>query len=224
MKHILYAGFLISAASLVSFSNEGGFYLSAEAGVHYLNGEHTFAAPTGEGKETVKKVAFAPHIGGGYIYLMANRTYVGADIHYLFQNSKKDINLTPKDFPSQGKATLNHKSSFQGRAYFGMMLNPRVGAHVSLALEKGKIEATYKNLTYGTQSKEKYSKNYTNIIPGLGVMYRFNQKLFAHVNYQYVPFKKITFRSLDTTVNGAQRGCAYKPNEHRLTMGLLYKF
>jgi hypothetical protein len=223
MKKI-YALLISSLILMNNFYADSGIYLGATASINYLNGKHSFGTPNGDGESPVKSIGFAPSISAGYISFSSNQTYFGGEISYTFKNHKKDAALTPKDLAQEGKAGISHKSTMQAKGYFGIMLNPRVGVHALLAFERGSINIDYKGLTFGTSSTEKYKKKYKTIIPGLGAIYRFNKSLFASVNYNFVPYKKIEIRKIDETINGAKRAYSYKPSEHRLLLTISYKF
>ena len=204
--------------------SDSGIYVSGTINANYLNGKHDFGSEKADGESPVKSFGFAPSVGAGYISFSGNKTYFGLEGSYTFKNQKKDVALTPKDFPQEGKGQISHKSSMQAKGYFGIMLNPRVGVHASLAFEKGNININYRELKFGTSTTEKYKKSYKVIIPGLGAIYRFNEKLFTSLNYNFIPYKKIKIRDINEKINGANRSYSYKPSEHRLIISISYKF
>lgn len=206
------------------YGDIGGFYIGGHVGGAVLTGEHQYTSTAGAGKQKVKAFGMAMGAHGGYIYEMANRSFMGGEVYYSITTPSGKINIGVKDGPVEGKATLNHKKSMGAKAKFGMSMNPKVFVFASLGYESATFELKYDQLTYGTKKPETYSKSVTALIPGLGGVYRMTPKLWVGAEYGFATYGKIEPRKDTSAVNGTQRGYAFRPTEHRLVVTVSYKF
>lgn len=220
---------IIVATPLLVTPSVAGIYLGAQVGGDLLKGDHIYenanVSPVVQGVSSAKAMGAVYGVHLGYFYSPVGvRTFFFGEILGLMGSAKQQKDLLVTGGTKEGLFSISRKMTLGAAAGAGMFINPMVGFYAKIGYEQTAFDFSYTQLTYGTNASEHFSKKSAGVNFGGGLLYKAAESVFLGAEYTYAMGKKIRIRSSDSAINGARRGYAFTPGEHRLMLKVSYMF